>query len=390
MINNILELNIFKDIRTEFLQNLIFILFCGVDNKIIIIQFLITSSMVNDLITLKSGKVNEYLHHIDVKAYGRQRMLSVFLGEFDDGCILIDCGSSLDIKKELRYFKKNCIELSSFKYLITTHHHFDHNGGLWKLYEEVKKYNPEVKILTNRITKELLNDFKLHLQRGMRTYGDLVGAMNPIRGEAFKIIEPIQDFNIKAENLEIVDTFHISGSEIKLTIFKTPGHTPDHQSPALIKDGNIDFIQYGESAGTIYNESKLLTMPTSMPIYYNHEKYMETLDKLIDTIPSYAGFGHFGLVSGKNYIKELLKEHKTFMKQFREKIVQFYSEKPETKYVLNKVSPWLLTRTDLSMEHSPVLTGISLGIVYGMMTSLGYRKIPEEELLYYNKFYSSL
>jgi hypothetical protein len=78
------------------------------------------------------------------------------------------------------------------------------------------------------------------------------------------------------------------------------------------------------------------------------------------------------------------------MKQFREKIVQFYSEKPETKYVLNKVSPLLFTRTDLSMEHSPVLTGISLGIVYGMMTSLGYRKIPEEELLYYNKFYSSL
>ena len=390
MINNILELNIFKDIRTEFLQNLIFILFCSVDNKIIIIQFLITSSMVNDLITLKSGKVNEYLHHIDVEAYGRPRMLSVFLGKFDDGCILIDCGSSLDIKKGLRFFKRNGIELSSFKYLITTHHHFDHNGGLFKLYEEIKKHNSEVKILTNQITKELLNDFKLHLQRGMRTYGDLVGVMKPIRDEAFKIIKPIQDFNIKAEKLEIIDKFSINDSEVKLAIFETPGHTPDHQCPTLIIDGNIDFIQYGESAGTIYHESKLLTMPTSMPIYYNHEKYMETLDKLIDTIPSYAGFGHFGLVTGKNNIKELLTEHKSFMKQFREKIVQFYSEKPETKYVLNKVSPLLLTRTDLSMEHSPVLTGISLGIVYGMMTSLGYRKIPEEELLYYNKFYSSL
>jgi hypothetical protein len=152
----------------------------------------------------------------------------------------------------------------------------------------------------------------------------------------------------------------------------------------------VDFIQYGESAGTIYNESKLLTMPTSMPIYYNHEKYMETIDKLIDMVPSYAGFGHFGLVTGKSNIKELLVEHKIFMKQFREKIVQFYSEKPETKYVLKKIAPFLLTRTDLPMEHSPVLSGISLGIVYGMMTSLDYRKIPEEELIYYNKFYSSL
>ncbi|MHA2180524.1 MAG: MBL fold metallo-hydrolase [Promethearchaeota archaeon] len=346
--------------------------------------------MSSDLITLKSGKVNNYLHHIDVKAYGRQRMLSVFLGEFDEGCILIDCGSSLDIKNGLTYFKKNNIELSSLKYLIPTHHHFDHAGGFWKLYEYIKKHNSEIKILTNKITKELLNDFKLHLQRGMRTYGDLVGAMKPIDDKAFKFIEPIQDFNVKPVNLEIIDKFHITGTEIKLTIFKTPGHTPDHQCPVLIKDGNIDFIHYGESAGTIYHESKLLTMPTSMPIYYNHEKYMETLDKLIETVPLNAGFGHFGLVTGRNNIKELLIEHKSFVKQFREQIIRFYSEKPETKYVLNKVKSWLLTRTDLSMEHSPVLAGISLGIVYGMMTSLGYRKIPEEELVYYNKFYSSL
>ncbi|MFX1454354.1 MAG: MBL fold metallo-hydrolase [Promethearchaeota archaeon] len=346
--------------------------------------------MAKGLITLESGKVNEYLHHIDVKAYGRPRMLSVFLGEFDDGCILIDCGSSLDIKNGLKYFKESDIKLSSFKYLITTHHHFDHNGGIWKLYEEVKKFNPEVKILTNWITKELLNDFQLHLQRGMRTYGDLVGVMKPLNDYAFHIIKPLRDFNTKPNDLEIIEKFHIDDSEINLSIFKTPGHTPDHQCPVLIKDGNIDFIQYGESAGTIYHESKLLTMPTSMPIYYNHEKYMETLDKLIDSVPNYAGFGHFGLVTGKDCIKELLIEHKSFMKEFREQITQFYSEKPETKYVLNKLSTLLLSRTDLSMNHSPVLAGISLGIVYGMMTSLGYRKIPEEELKYYNKYYSSL
>jgi len=346
--------------------------------------------MVNDLIILKSGKVNEYLHHIDVKAYGRLRMLSVFLLEFDEGCILIDCGSSLDIKNSLKYLRKNDIKLSTVKYLIPTHHHVDHAAGMFKIYEKIKEYNPKVKILTNKITKELLNDFELHLRRGMRTYGDLVGTMKPISDEAFEIIKPIDNFNIEAGNLMTIDKFHVNGSEAKLTILKTPGHTPDHQCPVLIKDGNIDFIHYGESAGTIYHESKLLTMPTSMPIYYNHEKYMASLDKLIQFPPIFAGFGHFGLVSGKLNIKELLIEHKSFMKQFREKIIQFYSEKPETKYVLNKITPFLLTRTDLSLEHSPILKGISLGIVYGMMTSLGYRKIPKEELVYYDKFYSSL
>jgi len=273
--------------------------------------------MVKDFITLKSGKVNEYLHHIDVKAYGRQRMLSVFLAEFDDGSVLFDCGSSLDIKKILKYFKKNSIPLSSFKYLVTSHHHFDHIGGIWKLYEELKNHNPDVKILTNSITKELLNDFELHLKRGVRTYGDLTGIMKSIEESAFQIIEPSIKFDSNTDSLEVVSTFHINGSEVNLVIFKTPGHTPDHQCPAFIKDGKLDFIHFGEAVGTIYHSSKLITLPTSMPIYYNHEKYMETLDNIKNLNPLKAGFGHFGLVNGKKNVRELILDNESFMKKFR-------------------------------------------------------------------------
>jgi hypothetical protein len=76
------------------------------------------------------------------------------------------------------------------------------------------------------------------------------------------------------------------------------------------------------------------------------------------------------------------------MKIFREKIIEFYKEKPETKYVLEKMKPIITPRTDLSIDNNPVLNGITLGIVYGMMVSLGYRAISEEELYYYNKYYS--
>ena len=345
--------------------------------------------MVKELITLNSGKVNEFLHHFDANSYGTNRMLSLFLGEFDDGSVLIDCGSSLDINKILRYFKKNNIPLSTCKYLVTTHHHFDHVGGMWKLYEEVKKHNPNVKILTNSITKELLNDYKLHLKRGKRTYGDLTGVMKPIEDCAFQIIEPNTDFKTSFDNHDNDLVFHVNDSEVNLVIYHTPGHTPDHQCPAFIIEGKLAFIHFGEAVGTIYHSSELVTMPTSMPIFYNNEKYMETLNNLEKLTPLNAGFGHFGLVRGRKNIKKLLLEHKSFMIEFREKIIKYYSEKPETKYVLNKISPFLLHRTDLPMDHSPVLTGISLGIVYGMMTSLGYREIPKEELVYYKKFYTS-
>ncbi len=339
--------------------------------------------MDKDVITLKSGKINEYLHHIDPKAYATTRMLSIFLGEFDDSSILIDCGSSLEIKRVLRYIKKNQIPLSSFKYLITSHHHFDHNGGMWKLYEEIKKYNPEVKILTNNLTKALLNDYELHLNRGRSTYGNLVGEMRPIEDMAFKIIEPSNNFNLNPHKLDLIETFITNGSEIKLAILKTPGHTPDHQTPVLIKNNLIDFIFLGEAAGTVYHASKLLTMPTSMPVYYNHEVYMRTLENLKKLqIPLKAGFGHFGVINGRSNVREVLLEHESFMKKFKSLIVKYHREKPETKYILDKMMPHLLPRTDLSIGHNSIFRSISLAIIYGMMISLGFRSIPKEEMKY--------
>ena len=330
--------------------------------------------MEQDVITLDTGKIYPYLHHVDLRSYGRPRMLSVYLGVFNEGCVLFDCGSSLDSKKALRYFKKSNIPLSSLKYLVTTHHHFDHNGGIHLLYEEVKKHNPDVKILTNQITKELLNDFEQHLARARRTYGSLVGTMKPIEENAFELIEPSQKFPENPKNIEFIDTFMTNGFEVKLGILKTPGHTPDHQSPILVKDGEIDFIFWGESVGTIYHTTKLLTTPTSMPTYYNHEQYMNTLQNLKKLAPKKAGFGHFGVINGNDNIRSLLLEHEEFMKEFREKIIRYYAEKPKTRYVFDKILPYMMERTDLPVEGSSILNGIVLGVVYGMLMDLGYRK----------------
>lgn len=329
---------------------------------------------MHDKITVKSGKINEYLHHVDLKAYGAPRMLSIYIGEFDDCSIILDSGSSNDIKKVIRYLKKNQIPLSSVKYLITSHHHFDHNGGAWKLYDELKKHNPDVKILTNQATKELLNDYEYHLSRAKRTYGNLIGIMKPIEEDAFKIIEPSTTFNNNPNLLDIIETFKVNGSEVKLTIFKTPGHTHDHQSPAFIKGDSIEFIFLGEAAGTIYHSSKLITMPTSMPVYFNYKDYMETLGNFKKIYPLKAGYSHFGLINGKDNVRELLLENESFMKEFRARIIEYYKEKPETKHVVEKIMPLLIPRSDLSTEDNPIFNGIALGIVYGMMMDLGYRK----------------
>lgn len=335
--------------------------------------------MVQDVITIDSGKINEYLHHIDLKGYGKPRMLSVYLAEFDDCTVLLDCGTSLDIKKLIRYIKKQKISFNSIKYIITSHHHFDHNGGLHVLYNFLKRYNPDIKILTNQKTKDLLNNYEPHLDRAKRSYGDFIGTMKPIEENAFRLIKP-------TENPNNLDIFTANGEEVKLSILKTPGHVPDHQSPIFLKDNEIEFIFFGEAVGTIYHSKELVTMPVSMPIFYDHMEYMNTLERLKKLKLNKAGFAHFGVINGHENVMNILSEHESYMKLFKENIIKFSQEKNETRYIVNKIFPLLTCRTDLKLEHSTVFNGIVLGIVYGMMISLGLREIPEQEKQFYYQY----
>jgi glyoxylase-like metal-dependent hydrolase (beta-lactamase superfamily II) len=337
-------------------------------------RFSINTFMVKRLITILTSPINEYLTHIDLKAYGFERMLSVYLCQFDEGNLLFDCGSSLDAPKLLNYFKEHEISLSSFKYLITSHHHFDHNGGLHLIYKKLKEFNPSIKILTNVKTKNLLNNYENHLARAKRTYGAFVGRMESIEESAFKIVQPSDRFLSNNDMLDRIEDFHHDGEPVSLAIFTTPGHTPDHQCPILIKDGKIDFIYWGEAVGTLYHSTELYTMPTSMPTYYDHEQYMSTLKNLKILHPLKAGFGHFGVVNGLENVRKIINEHEKFMKDFRAKVIQLYREKPETKYIVEKITPMLNSRTDLKIGNSSLFNGIVLGIVYGMLMDLGYRK----------------
>ncbi len=326
--------------------------------------------MVQEIITTEAGKINEYLHHVDLKQFAARRLLSGYVAEFDEGSIIMDTGSSHEVKHCLRYLKKSNIPLSTVKYLITSHHHFDHNGGMWKLYEEIKKYNPDVKILTSEQTKNFLNNYEDHIKRAKRGFPpNMVGEMRVIEESGFKLIE-ISDPN----SIKIIDTFHANNSEINLAIIKTPGHTPDHQSAVFIKDGIIDFIFFGEAVGTLYHSSDLITLPVSAPIHYSFKDDMETTANLKKLEIQKAGFSHFGIINEKDNVKKILLDHEWFMTEFRAKIIKYHDERDETRYICEKITPFLLSRSDMFNEQHMVLDNMILQAVYGVMMDLGYRE----------------
>jgi len=322
--------------------------------------------MTQEIIITEPKKINDYLHFFDL---GRNGMMSGYIAEFEEYSICMDVGSSLQCKNILRYAKKNTIPLSSFKYFIPSHHHFDHNGGLWKLYNEIKKHNPDVKILTNQQTKDLLNHYESHFTRSKNAYGPIVGEMQPIEDDAFKIINRSEDPN----NLDIIETFSVNGYEVELAILSTPGHTPDHECPVFVKDGVVDFTFFGEAAGFMQHKSKLLTLPVSAPPTYNFYDDMETTKKLRRLGSLSAGFAHSGVIIGKNNVDAILTDHETFMKEFRSKIIKYHEEKDDTRYICEKIAPFLLPRSDFFTNATDIAQYVALQGVYGVMIDLGYR-----------------
>lgn len=159
-------------------------------------------------------------------------------------------------------------------------------------------------------------------------------------------------------------------------MLKTPGHAPDHICPFFISNNRINFFHLGEALGLKTHATKLITTPSCSAPNFNYETYMRSVDNLFQLSPYNIGFSHFGYISGENDIQYLMKEHKSLMVDFRNMVVKFYKEKPETKYVFNKIWPWLKTRTDVSEGYTdnPMLIKLSLSMVYGMMMALGYRK----------------
>lgn len=82
-------------------------------------------------------------------------------------------------------------------------------------------------------------------------------------------------------------------------------------------------------------------------------------------------------MSGRNDVRHLMEEHKSLMVNFRNMVIQFYNEKPDTKYVFDKIWPWLKTRTDVGEDYTnhPMIQKLSVSMIYGMLISLGYRKV---------------
>ncbi|MHA2294492.1 MAG: MBL fold metallo-hydrolase [Candidatus Hodarchaeales archaeon] len=321
--------------------------------------------MVTNSIILTSGKLTEEIYLIDLEQYNLPRVSSAFALETPESNVIMDAGTSNDVQTILKFMADHGLSREKTSYLIPSHYHFDHFGGGLDLWKEIKKSNPNVKILTTEKTRKQLQDTSLHMKRVRRTFGDFIGTMEPLPDEAYKIVDP--DEPVKIPGLE---------RKQSLQLVSTPGHTDDHVSPAFFKNGQPKFIFLSEGAGSLVHSKKLVTISSSMPPEFNFKTYIRSLEKIIDLKPETAGYGHYGVVKGQKSVREILEEHVTFSHFFRKFVKEKFTEGGgKTRYIVEQfIKQELVHRADVEHQSNELMVRTLVALVYGQLIDLGLRQ----------------
>lgn len=308
----------------------------------------------------EAGEVK--VHHVDVLQYGMAKVCSVVLFETPEAIAIVDTGTSEDVRKIVRYMKKHGLALDKVRYLVPSHFHFDHFGGGWQAWERIVPSNPDVKVLTTAATRDQLQDAAAHLTRAARTFGaDFVGEMRPLPDHAYEIVAPGTRVPLPGAQ---------DGDAIMLV--PSPGHCADHVCPTLVHGDEVPFTFLGEAGGTLFHSSKLVTFGTSMPPEYNFDAYVRSLERLVALDPAAVGYCHFGIVRGRDHVREVMRENLAFTRFFKEYVEEGFKRTGSVRAVVEAfVRDEAPARTDWPAQE--LLVKILVALVYGQLVDLGLK-----------------
>lgn len=170
------------------------------------------------------------------------------------------------------------------KYILTTHIHLDHSGGVSALL----KHFPNAKIIHHHKTTRHLEDPTRLWESSFETNSytaSLYGKPDSISSET---IIPSRHG----------DVFEVDGLE--LGIIDAPGHHSYHHA-ILERKSNVLFV--GDSCGWFWNAFETI-FPTTPPPRFDFKLYKDTINNHIKLDPKYLAFTHFDII--KDNIEKIL------------------------------------------------------------------------------------
>ena len=231
--------------------------------------------------------------HMDAE-YLQSGIASVYLLIEGTECAIIETGTCHTVPYIFEVLAHYGLTADAVRYVIPTHVHLDHAGGVGLLMQSC----PNADLIVHPFgARHMIDPGKL--SAGARSvYGDeaferLYGELIPV--EASKVIEA-------------PDNFELSFGNRTLRFYDTPGHAKHH---FCVHDDKSDTIFSGDTFGIAYPQSKVgdepLIFVTTTPVQFDPLAMHRSIDRLLALNPKAFNLTHYGQVQPSASVASQLK-----------------------------------------------------------------------------------
>ncbi|WP_246943737.1 MBL fold metallo-hydrolase [Bacillus pinisoli] len=260
--------------------------------------------------------LNRYV--IDVYDLGiPNRTGTYFLNETKKA--IIDTSASPSIPYLLDGLKELQVNPSEIDYVIVTHIHLDHAGGVGLLLQHC----PNATVIVHPKGARHLVDPSRLIQGAKQVYGDSFNQL-------FDPILPIPENRVQVMNDG--DTLKLS-DDCTLTFLHTPGHANHHFT---IHDSTTNGCYTGDTVGVSYEVvlHRPFFLPSTSPNQFDPEMMLQSAKRIRDIKPTYIYFGHFGMT---HQVEEVWKQLEYWIPIFIETTKEVVSSTGDQNALLPKL-----------------------------------------------------
>lgn len=236
--------------------------------------------------------IGHHITRIDT-AMVHEGLAACYLLQADQACAIIETGTHNTVPVILALLEARGIELSQVKYVIPTHVHLDHAGGVGGLMAAL----PEATLLVHpRGARHMINPAKLKAG-ATAVYGEAQFA------EIYGDIIPVDEQRVRTMD----DGDEATVGDRKLVFIDTPGHARHH---FCVYDPASRGIFTGDTFGLSYppltTANGPFICPTTTPVQFDPPALKASIRTLLALKPERIYLTHYGMVENPQPLGERL------------------------------------------------------------------------------------
>ncbi len=281
-----------------------------------------------------TGQVADGIYLIDIRIWGIEKQMAVYVIVGPDKTALIDTGTKREFKTILAELQR--LGINKLDYIIATHSHIDHAGAIY----DFAKYFPHATIGLPALAQELKAEYAKKSEK--------MGLSNP---SCF----------LKEGSLIKLDSNYV------LDVLETPGHIADHLT---ILNKKLGILFVGDACGS-HHLGAGFSRPTAYAPYFDHHTYIQSLLRFQKLNPKGLAIASYGFASSadaQNGITTAITDYHTWIQTVTDAMRKNPDEEYIAEVLLHKFgrSPGELQENRPDQWVKSILLGIARGFIHSL------------------------